>query len=135
VAFQAGYDKGVTFDLDPAGSPATLQVTGWTVEDGGDVLETTHTGSGGNDAYIAGISRVPGNVTANVDAAALPNAASPGVVFGAKGTLTCAVGGSTPWSIHIMISKVHWASTVNGLVTYNFDYVSDSTSGSRTRPT
>lgn len=134
MAFQAGYNKGATFDLDPAGGPVTLSILGWTVEDGGDVLEITHSESGGNDAYLAGISRMPGNVTANIDAAALPNAASPGIVFGAKGTITLNVGSSSPWSIHIMISKVHWASEVKGLVTYNFDYVSDSTSGSRTRP-
>lgn len=133
MAFVAGYDKGVTFTLD-GGSLVTLKVTGWNQEDGGDILETTHTGSSGSDAYIAGISRCPGNVTANVDAAALPNAASPGITFGAKGTITCNVGSSSPWSVHVVIEKVHWSSTVAGLVSFNFDYKSDSTSGSRTRP-
>lgn len=135
MAFQAGFNKGATFQLDGAGGATTLNITGWSHDDMGDVLETTHTGSGGQQAFIAGILRGNGNVTANVDAAALPNATAPGVVFGAKGTLTLAVGGSTPWSVHVIVEKVHWQSVVNGLVSYNFDYKSDSTSGSYTRPT
>jgi hypothetical protein len=135
MAFQPGYSRGNTFQLDGAGSPTTLKVTGWNLNDTVDVLDVTHSESSGQQALLAGILRGEGNVTANVDAAALPNATAPGLVAGAKGTLTANVGGSTPWSIHCMVTAVHWASVVNGLVTYNFDWKSDSLSGSYTRPT
>ena len=39
----------------------------------------------------------------------------------------CSRGGATPWSFSIIIAKVHYASTVNGISNYNFDWKSDAT--------
>lgn len=133
MPFQPGYNKTATFTPD-SGSASVLVVTGWTLKDGGDVLEVTSTVHSGLDAYIAGISRIDGNVTAYVDSSALWNAANPGILFGAKGTLSPHVGSSTNWIVHVIVAAVNWSSVVNGVVSYNFDYKSDATSGSRTRP-
>ncbi len=128
IAFRSGALLTVTF------GGTTLNITGFSLEDGGDLLEITHTGTVARQAFIAGIARGEGNVTANTDSAVLPSAT---MRFGTKGTLTCDIGGATPWSFSIIIAKVHYASTVNGISNYNFDWKSDATTagGTMTAPT
>lgn len=136
MAYTAGYSQGCTFLIDGGGGGAvTLNVTGHSWEEQVADLKTTNTGSSGKATRIAGVLDGFGNVSANVDAAALVNAASPGVVAGAKGVLTFAIGGATPISVHCMVTKLRWQSSVDGLVQYNFDVALDNTSGSYTRPT
>lgn len=135
MAYVPGYSQGATWQTDGAGGATTLNITDWSWEEMVNKLVTTHSGSGGIAACIAGIFDGDGNVQANIDAAALPCAAAPGIRAGAKGTITYAVGGSTPFSIHCMITKVPWKSAVNGLVSYSFQVALDSTTGSYTRPT
>ncbi len=67
----------------------------------------------------------------------MPSSQATPIVFGQKGTITCDVGGATPWTLSIIVAKVHYASTVNGLSVYNFDWKSDSTTagGTYTYPT
>lgn len=82
------------------------------------------------------MQKVTANVTANVDAAALPSGLGSPIKFGTKGTLTLSPGSANPFSIKCMVTKVHWASAVEGLITYNFDVESDETNaGSITYPT
>lgn len=129
MAYVAGYSQGVAFTVSGGGSVA-LNVTGHTWMEKVQDLVTTHTGSGGIQERIAGIFDGEGTVDANIDAAALPWDTAPGVRAGAKGTITHAVGGSTPFSIKVMITEVMSKSVVNGLVTYSFKTVLDNTSGS-----
>ena len=128
MAYQAGFDKGVSFQRDGAGS-VVLNIQEWTWAEEVMKLVITHSGSQGVQAVIAGILSGEGNVQANVDAAALPSGAA-GIRAGVKGTIVMATGAGTPFSIHVMIVKVNWRSIVTGLVTYNFDVTLDSTSGS-----
>jgi len=135
MAYKPGYARAVTFQLDGAMGATTIKVTATSWDEHIEPLISTHTGSGGIQERLAGILDGEGDVQANVDGAALPNAAAPGIVAGAKGTLTYDVGGTTPFTIHVLIQKVHWASVVNGLMTYSFHALLDNTSGTYTRPT
>lgn len=119
MAFKAGYDCDVTF------GGTALNVTKWTNEDGGVVLDVTHAGTAGKAACLPGVGMHKGTVNANVNIAALPSGNTPAIKFGAKGTLTLSVGTGTPFSIGIMVTRVNWSSEVNGLVSYSFDFQSD----------
>ncbi len=134
MAYVAGHSQGVSFTLD-GGGLVELNVRAHDWEEFVKELETTHTGSAGIEAVIAGLLGGRGNVEANVDAAALVNATSPGVKAGAKGSLNFKYGGATGLIAHVMITKLHWRTVVDGLVTYSFACRIDSTSGTYTRPT
>lgn len=132
MEFTPGYNKAVTFKVDGAGSATTLKVTDWSWEEQVNALVTTHTGSGGKATRIAGVLDGDGTVTANVDIDALPNATAPGIVAGAKATITYSFGTATPWSAHVLVTKVNYRSQVGGLLTYNFNVALDD-DGSYTR--
>ena len=129
MAYVPGYSQGVTFDLNSAAAPVTLKVTGHSWQEKVADLITTNTGSGGIQERIAGVLDGEGTVDANTDAAAFPWDTSPGVRAGAKGTITFAVGGSTPHSVKCMILEVLSKSVVDGLVQYSFRVALDNTSG------
>lgn len=122
--FQAGYDKGITWGQDGGAAPAPVNITGWDVDDGGDLVDISHTGTKGRQAFIAALGRGGVNITAFFDSGQVPS--SIGIKFGTKGTLTVQNGSSNPWSVHVIIEKVHWSSRVNGAVGYNFDVKSDA---------
>ena len=129
--YQAGYDKFVTF----AGT--RLNITQWDLEDGGDLVEITHSGHGGEQAFIPCVSRRNGTVTANFTSSQVINT-NPGIKFGATGTVTVVCGSTNPANLKIIVEKVSYRSTVNGVVTYTFSYKSDAESGgtpSATMPT
>lgn len=134
MAYQAGYDKGATFSVDGGGGAVTLNITSHSWGEEVQKLVTTHSGTGGKACCIAGVLDGDGQIEANIDPTALPNATSPGIVAGAKGVIALDVGSSSDWSIHVMITRVNWRSVVNGLVTYSFNYALDNTSGTYTRP-
>src|ERR1041384_805735 len=134
MAFRQGYDLGATFKLDGAGTATTLNITAWSWAEEVMKLVTTHTGSAGIQAVLAGILDGEGSVEANVDIAALPNAAAPGIIAGAKGTITFNTGTSVVYSIHVMVTQVPWKSSVNGLLQYSFNVTLDSTTGTYVRP-
>lgn len=133
MAFQAGYDKGCVFNLD-GGSNTTLNIRAWSWNEQVNKLVTTHTGSAGIAACIAGVLDGDGTIEANVDAAALPNNTAPGIVPGAKAVIRPAVGSSNNWAIHVMVVSVNWKSAVDGLVTYSANVALDSTTNTYTRP-
>jgi hypothetical protein len=128
-----GYDKSPTWKTDGAILATTLAVVSSDWTEKVRVLDTTDTG--GAEACIAGVLGGTGRVEANIDAAALPNAAAPGIVAGAKGTLTFPVGGATPYSVHCMIVETGPRIPALGLVTYHFSVQLDNTSGAYTRAT
>jgi len=129
----AAHSLAVTFKLDGAMAATTLLVKNTTWDEKVAKLITTHSGSGGKEAVIAGILSGDGTVEANVDTTVMPQAAAPGIVAGAKGTLTWDNGGVTPWSIHVMITQINWRGPVDGLLTYNFNCCMDSSSGAYVR--
>jgi hypothetical protein len=133
MAYRAGYDLGATFTVDGGGAVA-INITSWSWSERVRELITTHTGSSGREAMIAGVLSGEGTVEANVDIAALPNAAAPGIIAGAKGTIVWDCGVGTDWSVHVMITQLNFKSSVDGLLTYNFNVKLDNTSGSYTRP-
>lgn len=135
MAFSAGYSQSVTFQLDGAGGATTLKVKSASWEETVTAIETTHTGSGGIEAYIRGVLRGGASIVAGCDGAALLNAAAPGILAGAKGTLTISIGGATPWSAHVLVTKYGTPWEIDGQVMNNFDVKLDSTSGAYTRPT
>lgn len=124
MAYQPGFDKAVTFKVD-GGSDVVLKVTGWSWEEQVNALVTTHTGSNGKAQRIAGVLDADGNVEANIDAASLPFATSPGIRAGAKGVIKYDYGATNPWTAHVLITKVSSRSQVNGLLTYNFQVALD----------
>lgn len=134
MAYRAGYSQGVTFQLDGAGGATTLAITSENLSESVRVLETTDSTSAGEYKCIAGVHEARGTVEANVDVAALPNAAAPGIVAGAKGTITFAMGATNPFTIHVMVTEVNWKSAVGTLITYNFNVVYDATTATFTRP-
>ena len=120
--YQAGWDKYVTF----AGT--RLNITQWEIDDGGDLVDITHTGHQGFQAWIPCIARVNGSVTANFTTAQVIWG-SPGIRFGATGTITKQFGTSNPFTIAVIVEKVTSRSVVNGVVSYTFSYKSDAESG------
>lgn len=129
MGYTAGFSQGVTFTPD-GGSLATLKVKGHNWDEMVNKLNTTHTGSGGKAACIASYLDGNGNINAGYDSAQLLSAVS--VTAATKGVITFALGTASPLSVHVMITKVHRESSVEGWVIYNFDVAMDSTTGSYT---
>lgn len=129
MAFVAGFSNPATFQLVGAGSATTLAITGWTGSEEVQRLITTHSGTGGLQACLAGIYDFTANVTANYDLAAFPHATPPTIKAGAKGTVTLSTGtgANNKFTLGVLITKVNYASPVNGLVNYNFDVGLDAT--------
>lgn len=124
MAFQAGYDKHVKWNPDHGGGETTVNITGWSEDDGTDALEVTHTGTNGHQAFIAGLGRCSCQIDLNYDTAATPE--SIGLRSGAKGTFTFKTGSDTEDSIHVIIEKVGKKSAVNGVVSVSITAKSDA---------
>jgi hypothetical protein len=127
-----GYSMSPTFKVD-GGAFVTLNVVSSNWTEKVVKLVTTDTGTAGLAACIAGVLDGDGQVEANVSSSALYCAASPGIVAGAKGTITFPIGGATPFSIHVMIVEVGPRIPALGLVTYHFSVALDGTTGTYTR--
>lgn len=126
---QAGFDKPVKWLPDTGGNATTMNITGWDVTDGGDLVDITHTGCNGEQAFLAAIKRCPVSVSANFDTDQAPSAL--GIRFGRKGTITAyLVAGGAAWSLHVIIESVPYKSVVNGAVSYTFTAKSDSITAS-----
>lgn len=123
MSFQAGFDKNATWTPDTDGGATTLCITGWTVDDGGDIIDVTSTCHAGKQAFIAGIQRMNGTINAFLDSDTLPSAV--GIKFGAKGNLLVKAATSS-FAIHIIIEKVSYQCEVNGAVKFTFSYKSDA---------
>lgn len=132
MAYQAGYNKAAKFYLD-GGSNVTLAIRGYSASEEVQSHDTSHSGTSGKRTRIAGMLDNKGTIEAYVDAAALPNATSPGIVAGAKGKVSLDVGSTNVWQFHVLITKVNWRSQVDGVVSYSFDYELDD-DGAYTRP-
>ncbi len=113
MSYQIGFDKGIYVNGTAVG------VTGWDDTEGGDLPEVTSTNHNGLQALLAGIARGEGNTTFNFDSSHAPEAL--GIVFGAYLTIVITTGG-TPLSRGVRVAKVNRKSTVNGVVSINFDY-------------
>ncbi|MFX9570749.1 hypothetical protein ABTO80_18510, partial [Acinetobacter baumannii] len=81
--------KGAYWTPD-GGATYALNITGWGYKDGGDLVEITHSGTGGHQAFLAAIARVPCDLSAKLDAGYTPR--SVGLRFGVKGTISFVKG-------------------------------------------
>ena len=126
MSFQAGFDKGCTFTPDDGGKGTTLRVTAWNVEDGADAPEVTHTGTNGQQAFVAGITRAAFSISANYDSAETPFTI--GIRGGKKGTFTFSTGGPE-LSMHVIIEKVPYQNAVAGVVSFTAQGKSDALKG------
>jgi hypothetical protein len=125
--WEAGWDKSV----DIFG--VNLKVTATTWDEHVEVLDVTHSQSGGVEAWIPGILRGEGTITANINSAAMPYSFN--VFPGNGGVLTWRLGSSNPFSIPFGVTKVHYQSAVAGKVEYSFDVKLNSEEGAYTRAT
>lgn len=123
--WQHGYDKSITF------LGIALKIKGTTWDEHIEKLIVTHSQSGGVQGWIAGILDGEGNVTANINADAVP--ASFALVAGVKGIATWGIGSVNPFTIPVGVTKVHYQSTVAGLVEFSFDMALDSETGAYVR--
>ena len=123
MPFQAGFDKPVNWTPDSGGNATALNILGWDAEDSADTPEVTHTGTNGEQAFLAGIKRSSCTISLNYNSSASPK--SIGITAGAKGTFSFSTGG-TPHSLHVIIEKVPYKSTVNGVVTLTIQAKSDA---------
>lgn len=129
--FKQGYSLEVKWHPD-GGSDNTLYTKGNDAEPKVDALEVTHTGSGGFEAYYAGILRDQGKVDFLIDISAFPWGAV-GITAGAKGTLKINRGGGTTSElVHVIIESFKRGSTVNGMLEGSFTYRLDSTANANT---
>lgn len=128
--FKQGYDLAAAWRADGAGADTTMYIRGYDADAKVDMLETTHTGSGGKEAYYAGIFRDSGKVEFLIDISAYPWGAI-GIQAGAKGTVRLGMGGSTPESKHVLIENVVKKSVVNGMLEGEFNYRLDSNSNAQ----
>lgn len=133
--FVVGYDKAVASKLGANGSYTTLNITAWSWEPTVNTLLVTHTASGGIAARIAGVLDGEGTVEANYDSANNNFATAPGIIPGARGLIQVQVGASTPFTIPVIIQKVPFKSSVDGLVQYSFTVQMDQQSGTYLQPT
>ena len=130
--FQAGFDKGVTWMSDSGGGqPVPINITGWQAEDGGDTPDISHTGTMGQQAFLAALARCPCSFTAHLDGDQTPK--SVGITFGKKGTLaftSVTQGGNESNSIHLIIRRVPYQSEVAGTVHFTVEAASDAINAS-----
>lgn len=134
--FVVGYDKAVQTEFGANVTFATLNITAWSWEPTVNTLLVTHSGSGGIAARIAGVLDGEGTVEANFDSANLIFGASPlpTITPGVRGQIKVQVGTTNPFIIPVIVQKVPFKSSVDGLVQYTFSVQMDSQSGSYSQP-
>lgn len=132
--FVVGYDKAVQTELGANVTFTTLNITAWSWEESVNTLLVTHSGSGGIAARIAGVLDGEGTVEANYDSANNMFAAAPSVKAGIRGVVKIQVGTTNPFIIPVIVQKVPFKSSVDGLVQYTFTVQLDSQSGSYSQP-
>jgi hypothetical protein len=132
ATFIPGYDKAASVLKDGQVVATTLNITSWTWEERVKELITTHSGTVGVEAMIAGILSGEGTIEANLQSDAIFHTGTNAVRAGMKGAIGLAAGLSSPFAIHCMVTRVNWKSVVDGLVSYNFNVKLDATSGSYT---
>jgi hypothetical protein len=121
-----GYDKGIFWAPDTGGGPIPVDIVGWDIDDAGDLVDVSSTGTGGQQAFLACLQRTGVTVNANFNASQVPSTGL-GIRFGAKGTISVLTGSpSQPWSVHVSIASVKHKSAVNGAVSYTFEAKSDA---------
>lgn len=132
MAFQAGYNKGVTLQVSGFAA-GVLNIKGHSWSEQIDALDITHTGHAGIQALLAGILRGDGNVKADLDGALAPP--NVGIRAGANALMLFNLGTTTPYQVPLMITKVNYASVVEGKVEYDFDVRLNTEAGAMIRPT
>lgn len=82
--YQPGFALPVVFTL--AGSTAvTLNVKGWDLDDGGNLIPITNTATEGRTGQLAGVALMKGQCTLSFDLDAKPYSTPPNIKFGTRG--------------------------------------------------
>lgn len=123
-----GFSAGVTWTPDGGGA-VPVAVTGWDVDDGGDLSDVSSTLTAGQQGLLACLQRGGGSVSLNFNAAQIPTSGL-GIRFGSKGTFTFATGTTNPWICHVSIASVKHKSVVNGVVSLSIDVKTDALTAS-----
>ena len=134
ATYQAGYNKGVTFNPAAAGAVSiNIQSYDWAEEV--DALDVTHTGTSGVQALLPGVLRGECNIEANYDSDQVPSGTSLSLTGGVKGVIVATLSSGKTITIPVMVVRVNYRSEVAGIVRYSFTARLDSIAGSLTRPT
>ena len=128
MSFQAGFNKGVSFQPTGLGVAVTFYVTGHSWSEMIDKIDVTHSGTGGIQALLAGILRGDGNMKANCDSGQIVSNPSNGLRAGTNGIMnfyfydggTFGLG-TNPFSVPCMVIKVNYKSEVAGKTEYDCD--------------
>ena len=138
MPFQAGFNKQATFQPDGAAAATTLNVTGHSWKEAVDKLDVTHSGTGGQQAVIAGVLRGDGSVKMVFDTSNNPYANPPNILAGVKGVMRFYIGTTTPHTVPCMIVDVTSQTAVEGKVEWNanvtLDYIIGTSMATYTRP-
>lgn len=120
----AGKNVGVTWT--PAGGAVTLYVTEHSWSEMIDAIDTTHTGTSGQQSLLAGILRGEGTVKAFLDATSSATAflgATQTIIAGTNGTLTHSLSSAYGYVIPCMITRVVSSVPVTGGINYEFTVI------------
>jgi hypothetical protein len=121
-----------------AGQQSLLNITGENFDDMVLALDVTGTIHNGRRARIAGLGDAQGNVTLWFDLDNPPYASPPLIRSGCLGLLQINVSTSTVapvfYTIGIIIEKVHWSSTIETALGWNFDWKESVLAGPFTYP-
>ena len=130
--FQAGYNKGVSFQVNGAGANTSINVTEHSWAEEIERANITHSGTLGLQALLACVLKGTGNVKAQFDSTAMPFATAPGIKAGVSGLLTFNLGApNTQFIAPVMVVKVNYQTAIqgNGTVKYDFDVEMNCLSG------
>ena len=112
--------SGKTGNADAGG--VNLNVTSWTAETAADILETSHSGSGGFRTFVVGLQGMTGTIELNWDSAVDLSATTPAITAGTdigaiklyleggQGYLTAAV---------CLVGATTMTTATDGVVTYS----------------
>jgi hypothetical protein len=136
MAFQPGFAANAKWQPNGTGGLISLNITGWNWTESVNALDVTHTGTGGQSAFIAGVLTGDFSFDANLDPLVNPPySAATALRAGQKGIIQFVTNSATtPWSVPIIIEKADHKSAVNGLIQYTVSGKLDQIIGSTTTP-
>lgn len=109
-----------------------LNVTGWSARAGVEMLETTHTGSGGARSFLPSVGMCTGEVRFCWDAEALATADPPGVLPGAELELKLYLEDDSGPYLHLptaLVAELAVESAVDRVVRGSFRFQSNGLFG------
>ncbi len=133
MSFQAGFNKGTTFQPTGIGAAGVFFVTGHSWSEMIDKIDVTHTGTEGVQALLAGILRGDGNMKANIDSAQIISNPAVGLRAGTNGVMQFFYYSATlnPFVVPCMVIKVNYKSESAGKTEYDCDVSLNALAGNQ----